>query len=64
MSEKKYDIEEVHISAIVAGDTVYHNGFIRTVSRKNLSTGFCGDCLFGDSYRMGTILVKRVKFQG
>lgn len=53
--------EEVHISQISAGDTVEHGGFIRTVDKEYIKRGgFCGDTLFGDSYRSGTIPVKKV----
>lgn len=55
-------MEEVHISVIRIGDAVMcPDGFIRTVGRKDLKIGgFCGDTLWGDSYRLGTIPVKRV----
>ena len=53
--------EQVHISKISAGDTIVHNGKLTTVCGNNIKRGgFCGDTLFGDSYRLGTQLVKKV----
>lgn len=55
--------ESVHISQISVGDTIEHNGEVKTVSGNNLKKGgFCGTTVFGDSYNMGTKLVKRVRF--
>jgi len=54
-------IKSVHISQIASGDTIEHNGKLTTVCANNIKRGgFCGDTLFGDSYRSGTILVKKV----
>ncbi|HEY8331540.1 MAG TPA: hypothetical protein VIO83_09470 [Pseudomonas sp.] len=55
--------EPVHISEIRAGDTVSHNGCLRTVGRSDIKRGgFMGTTLFGDSYRLGHTLVERVTF--
>jgi len=55
--------EMVHISAIRHGDTIMHNGCMKTVTNKWIKVGgFHGTTIFGDSYRSGTILVERVKF--
>jgi len=57
----KRKIQEVHISSIAHGDTILHiDGNVRTVSRGNIKRGFTGITLFGDSYRMGSILVKKI----
>lgn len=52
--------EEVHISDIKWGDTVFHDGYIRTVGKKDIKKGgFMGDTLWGDSYKGGRDMVKR-----
>ncbi|OON35642.1 hypothetical protein BTJ39_22475 [Izhakiella australiensis] len=56
-------IVECHISQIKPGDTVEHEGQLRTVSKRNLGrTEFFGISLFGDNYRLGTIKVRKVIF--
>ena len=56
-------IKEVHISTIKIGDTIEHLGLIQTVSGTNISTSsFMGVSIFGDSYRLGMIPVKKVTF--
>ena len=41
---------EVHISTIVAGDTIMHNEEMKTVSGNNIKfNSFIGKTLFGDS---------------
>lgn len=63
MSMNNTITEDVHISQITHGDTIEHNGKVTTISRNNIKRGgFCGTTIFGDSYNMGTKLVKRVKF--
>lgn len=53
--------ENVHISRINAGDTINHNGKLRTVNRENIKRNtFSGITLFGDSYNLGHKLVKRI----
>lgn len=54
---------EVHISQIRPGDTILHtDGNIRTVCRCNIKRdSFMGISLFGDTYKLGTILVKKLK---
>ncbi len=56
-----YHIKNTHISLIKAGDTVEHEGLIKTVSGVNIkkSQGV-GITLFGDSYLLGYKPVKRV----
>lgn len=53
---------EVHISQIRPGDTILHtDGQARTVCRKDITRdSFMGISLFGDSYRLGTIPVKKL----
>ena len=56
-------IQTVHISTIQGGDTVRHNGIILTVCNADIKHGcFMGSTLFGDSYKLGTILVEKVTF--
>lgn len=56
-------IVEVHISTIKNGDTIlFTDGRLTTVNNNNIKRGFCGITLFGDSYRSGTIKVKKIEF--
>ncbi|MEB0262888.1 hypothetical protein [Mucilaginibacter sp. 10I4] len=57
-----YIIKEVHLSEIRAGDTILHDGEIRTVGKENIKKGFTGITLFGDPYRLGMIPVKKITF--
>ena len=58
-----YSTSEVHISSIKPGDTVKHEGIIKTVSKNNIKRcSFMGLTLFGDSYQLGYKPVSRVKF--
>lgn len=61
---KNMKIVEVHISTIKNGDTIiFTDGKLTTVGNKNIKTGgFCGTTIFGDSYRSGTIKVKKIEF--
>jgi hypothetical protein len=51
-----------HISAIRPGDTVQIDGQLKTVSSGDIRKGFMGTTLWGDSYRLGAVLVLRVHF--
>ncbi len=56
-------IEEVNISEIKVGDTIIHHGQQRTVCRRVFGyDAFVGVLLWGDSYNMGSVLVKKVTF--
>jgi hypothetical protein len=56
-----YKIVEVHISTIKNGDTILHtDNKISTVCNSNIKNGFCGITIFGDSYNLGTKLVKKI----
>lgn len=58
---EKANLEAVHISQISAGDTIEHNGQLRTVSGTNIKKdSFMGTTLFGDSYNLGTKKVNKV----
>lgn len=58
---KMYEIANVHKDTIKVGDTILcSDGLMRTVCRNNITSGFCGVCLFGDSYQLGQIPVKKV----
>ncbi|MCS2475505.1 hypothetical protein NXX39_20730 [Bacteroides ovatus] len=63
MDKMNYEVEEVHISTIQAGDTILHtDGLIRTVDNVNIRhSSFMGITLFGDSYHLGNALVKRLR---
>lgn len=52
----------MHISLVQAGDTIRHNGQLRTVTRRDIHKGFMGTTVFGDSYRCGMLPVTRVLF--
>ncbi|QNV69380.1 hypothetical protein F7661_28080 (plasmid) [Pseudomonas sp. CFA] len=53
-----YDTVNTHINTVRAGDTVLHNGELRTVCNSDIKRrGFMGTTLFGDSYRSGTVPV-------
>jgi hypothetical protein len=59
-------ILEVHISSISIGDTIIcdSDGLERTVGKGNIKRGsFMGISIFGDSYRLGTVLVKKVLYE-
>lgn len=61
--DKMYQIIDVHISQIKPGDTVFHNGELKTVCRNNIKHDrFVGYTLFGDSYRLGSVNVRKVIF--
>jgi hypothetical protein len=54
-----YKTVESHIDKILPGDTVLHNGELRTVCKSDIKhDGFMGTTLFGDSYRLGTLPVQ------
>lgn len=56
------ETENVHISRINHGDTiVLRNGNTVTVDRQYIKHDkFMGVTLYGDSYNLGTILIKRI----
>ena len=57
----RWPVEEIHISDVVVGDTVFHQGNEMTVCVKNIKRDdFFGFLLFGDSYKLGTQKVKRL----
>lgn len=54
-----YETVKTHIDMIRSGDTVLHNGELRTVCNSDIKRGgFMGTTLFGDSYRLGTVPVQ------
>lgn len=59
-----YTIENVDISLVKHGDTVMHDGELRTVDKNSIrKCSFMGLTLFGDCYRLGTKQVQRVTFK-
>lgn len=60
----QYKITPCHITDIRQGDTVMHDGAMRTVSGNNIGRcPFMGRSLFGDTYKLGTELVQRVDIE-
>lgn len=56
------DSRMININLIQAGDTVIHNGVLKTVSALNIKRDkFMGASIFGDSYHAGNKLVHKVK---
>jgi hypothetical protein len=54
---------KTHIDNIKSGDTILHNGEVKTVSGNNIGGNtFIGKTLFGDSYNLGYKQVERVTF--
>lgn len=61
INESTPDNQSVHISQIKAGDTVLHNGEVKTVSGTDIKQDkFMGTTLFGDSYLLGNKKVTKV----
>ena len=55
-------MDKIHITDIKVGDTILHNGELKTVCANNIGRDpFMGVSLFGDSYRSGRILVDRIQ---
>lgn len=54
-----------HKSEIKIGDTIMHNGELRTICKRAFSHDeFMGLLIFGDSYRLGYQLVEVVDLKG
>ncbi|MBX8556999.1 hypothetical protein K5D56_25470 [Pseudomonas cichorii] len=59
-----YETVESHIDMIRAGNTVLHNGELRTVCKSDIKRGgFMGTTLFGDSYRLGAMPVQLARIR-
>ncbi|WLY87218.1 hypothetical protein [Vibrio phage vB_VibM_83AMN] len=59
--EKTY--KAVNIESIKAGDTIQHNGELRTVCSSDIKyNAFTGTTIFGDSYKLGYLEVIKVIF--
>ena len=57
----KYDIVLTDKEEIKSGDTILcEDGEIRTVCNSNITIGFTGMCIFGNSYKLGYEKVKKV----
>lgn len=52
-----YTTTPTHISLIRPGDVVEIDGNLKTVGRDDIRKGFMGHTLWGDSYRLGQLLV-------
>lgn len=60
--EKTY--KAVNIESIKSGDTIQHNGELRTVCASDIKhSDFMGTTIFGDSYRLGYLPVIKVTFK-
>lgn len=54
----------VHIDDIKPGDTIEHNGILKTVTSTNIKRSeFMGRAIFGDNYQCGYKLVKLITFK-
>lgn len=60
-----WPVVPVHIDDIRPGDTVLIDGEAKTVCRNNINDTdrFMGRSLFGDNYRGGRLLVKKIIIQ-
>jgi hypothetical protein len=59
-----HTIKSMHISMIRPGDTIMHDGVMKTVSGTDIKHDACmGKTIFGDCYRLGHKLVSVVVFQ-
>lgn len=57
-------IEEVDVSEIQSGDIILDNRNKEvTLCKKNITKGFMGKCILGDSYMLGLLKVKRVVYE-
>lgn len=55
-------MESVHVSMVRVGDAIVcGDGKVRTVCANDIKHGFMGTSIFGDSYKCGTLSVKRIK---
>jgi hypothetical protein len=58
---RKVEVEKIHIKTLKPGDTVFHEGFVRTVCPRDLKhTAFMGQTFRGDSYHLGRKPVYRL----
>jgi hypothetical protein len=56
----QYDVVKTHIENIIPGDTIVHEGELKTVCKKNITfSSFMGRSLFGDCYHSGHKPVKK-----
>ena len=53
-----YQLQLRHKDAIAVGDMIERDGKLVTVCRKDITNGFMGVCLFGDSYNLGYLPVR------
>ena len=54
--------EFIDVSCAKVGDTIEcPDGVVRTLGANNISRGFMGTSLWGDSYKLGLRSVKRLK---
>jgi hypothetical protein len=61
---ENHTIKLAHISEIKSGDTILHNGEMRTVSGTDIKgNSFIGKTIFGDSYNLGNKQVERISFR-
>ena len=56
-----YDIIEVNIKDVKAGDLILFNNEIKTVNKKDIHfSEFMGISIFGDNFKCGHKLVKKI----
>lgn len=55
-----YEIKLTDKKAIKVGDTILHNGELKTINTNDITTSqMMGLCIFGDSYNLGYKQVKK-----
>lgn len=60
----RFTIVPTHISQIRQGDYIEHQGEVVTVSNQWIKNcPFMGPTLYGDSYNLGTKMVKKVVYE-
>lgn len=58
-----YHVTKVSIKDITVGDTVIHQGHMRTVGKNDIKRDpLFGVLLFGDSFNLGRTFIERVTF--
>jgi hypothetical protein len=58
-----YTIQQDHIGNLRAGDTIMHNGEMKTVSGNNIKRdSFMGTSVFGDTYNHGHKPIEKINF--
>lgn len=63
MNQKNLITSNVHVSAVMPGDCILHDGKMKTVGRKDIKrSDFMGTTIFGDSFNLGTKAVVKMEY--